>query len=80
MGLSLFFLALGANPSPVLAQSPRDQVHLSLSLGGFVKVGIGFTHWMEEHHALEFTAFPVGLPMGRNPHGSQGWVQLDSVR
>ena len=54
----LMAMGLGINPEPADAQLPRDQVHLSLSLGGYIRVGMGYTRWIEEHHSLEFTAFP----------------------
>jgi len=47
---------------PAFGQVPRDQVHLSVSLGGYVRFGIGYTHWIENHHALELTAYPLAYP------------------
>lgn len=47
---------------PVQAQVPSNRIHISLGLGGYVMVGVGFTHWIEQHHALEATVFPIGFP------------------
>lgn len=62
------------------AQIPRDQVHLAFSLGGYVKVGIGITHWVEEHHSVEFTVFPFAYPWdGLNMEVKAGynWIPSD---
>ena len=55
-----FIMALGATPAR--GQVPSNRIHLSLGLGGYVMVGVGFTHWIEEHHAVEATVFPIGFP------------------
>jgi hypothetical protein len=49
-------------PAQADAQVPRDQIHFSLNLGGYVKLGVGYTSWIEEHHAIEFTAYPLAFP------------------
>jgi hypothetical protein len=80
LSVGLIFLALGLGPKPVSPQVPRDQVHLSMILGGYVKVGVGFTHWMEEHHALEFTVFPLALPWDGihvDLKGGYNWIPSD---
>ena len=55
-------LAQAVEVAPAQAQIPEDRIHVSLSLGGYVMVGIGITHWIEEHHSLEATLFPLGFP------------------
>lgn len=64
------------------AQVPRDQVHISFSLGGYVKVGVGFTHWLEDHHALEFTAYPLAYPwdgLHLDLKAGYNWVPSDEI-
>ena len=63
----LMVLAVGSAPKPVTAQLPRDQVHLSVVLGGYARVGVGYTRWIEEHHSLEFTVFPLAYPLEGYP-------------
>jgi len=84
-GLTLFltFLTLPA-PGPALGQTglPTDQVHISLTLGGHYLVGVGYTHFIEEHHALEFTLFPFAHPKEGFPFGVRAgyaWVPSDEV-
>lgn len=81
--LLLFLLMLPA-PRPAHGQSgvPRDQIHLSITLGGYFLVGVGYTHWMEKHHALEFTVFPFAYPGAGFPFGLRGgyaWVPSDEI-
>jgi hypothetical protein len=65
-----------------MAQAPRDQVHLSVSLGGYLKFGVGFTHWVEEHHTLEFTAYPLAYPW-EGTHfdlkAGYSWIPSDEI-
>ncbi len=72
-----------ALPDPSLeAQIPRDQVHLGVSLGGFVRVGVGFTHWIEEHHAMEVTAYPLAFPwhgLSLALRGGYNWIPSNEV-
>jgi hypothetical protein len=81
----LFTLLAGTfilSPQSVLAQTPRDQVHVSVHLGGYVKFGVGFTHWLEEHHALEFTAFPLAYPwegLHMDLKAGYNWIPSDEV-
>ncbi len=35
---------------------------MSVTLGGYILVGVGYTRWVEDHHALEFTVFPLAKP------------------
>ncbi|MFC1662340.1 hypothetical protein ACFL3S_12960 [Gemmatimonadota bacterium] len=75
-------LAAASAPPRATAQIPRDQLHVSLTLGGYVLFGLGYTHWMEEHHALEFTAFPFGYPGEQFPFAARAgyiWVPSDEV-
>jgi hypothetical protein len=80
----LLALVLATAPvtPPASAQIPRDQIHVSLTLGGYVLFGLGYTHWMEEHHALEVTAFPFAYPGEGFPFGLRfgyAWVPSDEV-
>jgi len=82
----LFFLLAGlaAGHGSALAQSavPTDQFHVSVTVGRHFLVGVGYTHWVEEHHALEFTAFPFAHPKEGFPFGLRvgyGWVPSDEV-
>ena len=78
----LMALGLGINPDPVDAQLPRDQVHISLSLGGYVRVGVGYTRWIEEHHSLEFTAFPFAYPgdgLSMALKAGYNWIPSDEL-
>lgn len=68
--------------SPLEGQVPRDQIHLAISLGGFVRVGIGVTHWIEKHHAVEFTAYPLVFPWDGHSialKGGYNWIPSDEV-
>ena len=70
--------------SPLEGQSalPTDQYHVSVTLGGHFLIGIGYTHWIEEHHALEVTAFPFAHPKEGFPVGLRAgyaWVPSDEV-
>ncbi len=82
-GLGLLILALSAGgPSPSAAQVPEGRVHLSLTLGGYVLLGVGYTHWVEKHHALEFTVFPFAYPRDGFPFGVRAgyaWLPSDEV-
>jgi len=69
-------------PGLASAQVPRDQVHLSLSLGGYVKVGVGYTSWIEEHHAMEFTVYPVAYPwegFHMDLKAGYNWIPSDEI-
>ena len=65
-------LAQAVDVAPTLGQIPEDRIHLSLSLGGYVMFGIGITHWIEEHHSLEATLFPLGFPWEGFPAAPSG--------
>ena len=61
---------------------PRDRVHVSVTLGGYFMVGVGYTHFMEEHHALEFNVFPFAYPGEGFPFGLRAgysWVPSDEI-
>jgi hypothetical protein len=85
LGFGLLLLSvLAAAPEPLHGQSavPRDQYHLSITLGGHFLVGVGYTRWIEEHHALEFTVFPFAHPREGFPFGVRAgyaWVPSDEV-
>jgi hypothetical protein len=69
-------------PGLLCAQVPRDQVHISLSLGGYVKLGVGYTAWIEEHHALEFTVYPLAYPfegLHMDLKAGYNWIPSDEV-
>ena len=83
LALLLTCLAL-PTPRPVMGQTevPTDQFHVSLTLGGHYLVGIGYTHFIEEHHALEFTLFPFAHPKEGFPFGFRAgyaWAPSDEV-
>jgi hypothetical protein len=68
--------------SPASGQVPNDRIHVSLSLGGYVMVGIGITHWIEEHHALEATVYPFAFPGEGFPFAVKAgyaWTPSDEV-
>jgi len=80
---ALFLLALhpwnGAGHAELHGQTrvPPDQIHVSLTLGGYILLGVGYTRWIEEHHALEFTLFPLARPSEGFPFGlraGHAWV------
>ena len=80
----LFLLHLVPPPRPLSGQSgiPTDQIHLSVTLGGYFLVGVGYTHWVERHHALEATVFPFAYPGEGFPFGLRAgyaWVPSDEV-
>jgi hypothetical protein len=82
--LLLLLTGLAAFPEPGRAQSsvPTDQIHVSVTVGRHFLVGVGYTHWIEEHHAVEFTAFPFAHPKEGFPFGLRagyGWVPSDEV-
>lgn len=61
--LTLFLLLLLVpNPLPGQTGVPGDRIQLSITLGGYFLVGIGYSHPVEKHHALEFTVFPFASP------------------
>ena len=88
----LFWLVLGLViliggglcTTPVTGQSavPSDQFHISVTLGGHFLVGLGYTNWVEQHHALEFTLFPFAHPKEGFPFGVRAgyaWVPSDEI-
>ncbi len=80
----LLLLQLTSTPRPLQGQTavPSNQIHLSITLGGYFLVGVGYTHWMEQHHALEFTVFPFAYPGEGFPFGlraAYAWVPSDEV-
>jgi hypothetical protein len=82
--LLLALAGLAAYPVPGYGQSavPTDQFHVSVTVGRHFLIGVGYTHWVEEHHALEFTAFPFAHPKEGFPFGLRagyGWVPSDEV-
>jgi hypothetical protein len=80
--LAILAGAVLLSPVPTDAQVPRDQVHISLSLGGYIKVGLGYTSWIEEHHAVEFTAYPLAFPwegFHMDLKAGYAWVPSDEV-
>jgi hypothetical protein len=79
----LVFLALhawsGIGGVPLHAQSrvPPNQIHVSVALGGYILLGVGYTRWIAEHHALELTAFPFAYPSEGFPFGlrvGHAWI------
>ena len=79
-----FFLSAVFAPGPARGQTgvPTDQFHLSITLGGHFLIGFGFSHFMEEHHALEFTLFPFAHPREGFPFGIRGgyaWIPSDEI-
>jgi hypothetical protein len=53
-----------------------------VTLGGHFLIGFGYTRWIEEHHSLEFTAFPFAHPKEGFPFGVRAgyaWVPSDEV-
>jgi len=80
--LLLFQPVSGSRPLQAQTAVPSDQIHLSITLGGYFLVGVGYTHWMEQHHALEFTVFPLVVPGEGFPFGLRAgyaWVPSDEV-
>lgn len=78
----LAVLSLALPGSSLKAQTPRDQIHIAFSLGGYVKVGVGVTHWLEEHHSVEFTAFPLAYPwegLHMDLRAGYNWIPSDAV-
>ncbi len=78
LAIFVFSPALASGQSSV----PKDQFHVSVTLGGHFLVGIGYTRWIEEHHALEVTAFPFAHPREGLPFGIRAgyaWVPSDEV-
>ena len=79
-----FFLSAVLSPTPIQGQSgvPTDQFHLSITLGGHFLIGLGYTHFIEKHHALEFTLFPFAHPREGLPFGIRGgyaWVPSNEI-
>ena len=71
-----------ASRAPILGQVPDDQFHVSLTLGGYILLGVGYTRWIEAHHALEFTAFPFAHPGEGFPFAvrvGHAWLPSDEV-
>lgn len=71
-------------PRTLPAQSPvpQDRFHFSVTLGGYFLLGIGYTHFVEEHHTLEFTVFPFAHPWEGFPFGVRagyGWIPSNEV-
>ena len=53
-----------------------------MTLGGYFLVGLGYTHWLEEHHAIEATVFPFAWPWEGFPFGLRAgyaWIPSDEV-
>jgi hypothetical protein len=72
----------GTGTTPLHAQSsaPPNQLHVSLTLGGYILLGVGYTRWVEEHHALEATVFPFAYPSEGFPFGlrlGHAWIPSD---
>ena len=71
------FLSLSGFPAPAQGQSqlPGDRLHVSISLGGYFMLGVGYTHWIEEHHALiqPRDGFPVGIRVGH------AWIPSNEI-
>ena len=83
LGILLLLFSLAA-PRSVTGQSgvPSDRFHISITLGGYFLVGVGYSHWMEKHHAMEFTVFPFAYPGDGFPFGVRAgyaWVPSDEV-
>ena len=80
--LCLFLLGAGPRAGSGQTSVPSDRVHVSITLGGYFLVGVGYSRWIEEHHALEFTVFPFAYPWEGFPFGLRagyGWVPSDEV-
>jgi hypothetical protein len=61
---------------------PADRFHVSITLGGYFLVGVGYSHNFEQHHALELTVFPFAYPGEGFPFGLRAgyaWVPSDEV-
>jgi hypothetical protein len=85
LGFSILVMfQLAPTPTPLQGQSgvPTDQIHLSVTLGGYFLFGMGYTLYLEEHHALEFTVFPFAFPMEGFPFGLRAgyaWVPSNEI-
>jgi hypothetical protein len=76
----VFILALIGVVQPIHGQVPEDRVHLSMSLGGYVMVGLGYTRWIKDHHAVEVTVYPFAYPGEGFPVGIKaGYAWIPSV-
>lgn len=80
----IFLVGFASFPPPLQGQSavPSDQFHVSVTLGGHFLVGLGYTSWIEEHHALEFTLFPFAHPREGFPFGIRAgyaWIPSDEA-
>jgi hypothetical protein len=68
---------LGGVPLHAQSSVPKDQIHVSVTLGGYILLGVGYTRWIEQHHALEFTLFPLAHPSEGFPFGlraGHAWI------
>ena len=53
---------------------------LAKSLGGYVMVGLGYTHWIKDHHAVEVTVYPFAYPGEGFPVGVKaGYAWIPSI-
>jgi hypothetical protein len=83
VGVLLLLFSLPA-PRVLAGQNgiPSDRFHISVTLGGYFLIGVGYSHWIEKHHALEFTAFPFAFPWEGFPFGVRAgyaWVPSNEV-
>ncbi len=69
--------AAAALPAPSAAQGRRSRIHVSVTLSGHILLGVGYTRWVHEYHALEATVFPLAIPGNGFPFGFRAgyaWV------
>ncbi len=82
---SALFLALtvlGTEHLGAQATLPDDRIHVSVTLGGYFLIGVGYTRWIEQHHAVEFTVFPFAHPGEGFPFALRvgyAWVPSDEI-
>lgn len=83
LGLLLVLLfSLESQPLQGQSSVPSDRFHVSVSLGGHFMVGVGYSHFVETHHVLEFTVFPFTYPGEGFPFGLRAgyaWIPSDEV-
>lgn len=82
--LAAVFLLLTLAVGEAGAQSSNSQgrMHFSVSLGGYLLFGFGYSHILQGNQSLEFTVFPLAFPAEGFPFALRlgyGWIPSDEI-
>lgn len=75
-------LATFVGQADAQSSTPQGRFHLSVSLGGYLLLGFGYSRFLEGNQSIEFTVFPVAFPAEGFPFALRlgyAWIPSDEI-